>query len=149
MPSAIARSGDSTEIISSRRRNALAEITARMPGLSCQGSLGQFLDRYFVAESLATRLQNYYRADTGQRDADKIQISQLVAAHHRFSLHFTDDQARELFLGGSGKQGTKSARQLRNGYVHSLSSADRFEIESRSLVLVADLDAYIASCGQL
>lgn len=37
----------------------------------------------------------------------------------------------KIFKGDRGLRGQKSCRQLRNGYLHSLSNDDKLEIETR------------------
>ena len=135
--------------LTTRRCSALLEIATRSPGLGCQGLLGQFLDHYLVAESLATKLQYYYQVDTGQKSTDKIHVNQLIAAQRHFSLQFEDLRTKEIFLSGPGNGGCKSCRQLRNGYVHSLSVSDREEIEDRSKSLLIDLVDYLDSFKSL
>lgn len=138
-------------LLTGRRCNALLDIVGRTPGLGCQGKLGCFLDRYLVAEALAIRLQSYYQADAGLASTDKVLVNQLLAAQRNFAFIFDDLRTKEIFLGGTGTCGSKTCRQLRNGYVHSLSNADRREIEARSTPLLAALtdyiDAYTRHCS--
>jgi hypothetical protein len=116
----------------------LIEINQRSPGLLCQGDLGAFLDRYFVAEVVARKVTAFYQDDTKKQCSDKVQIQQLGAAILHFGIIFPESDLRTLFLGGEGLRGNKSARQLRNGYVHSLSVEDRSEIERTAPALKRD-----------
>lgn len=136
--------------LSAQRRGVLIEITQRSPGLSCQGDLGAFLDRYFVAEVLARKVTSFYQDDTKKQkpSADKIQIQILGAAIRHFGIIFPEPDIKNLFLGGKGRRGAKSARQLKNGYVHSLSVEDRAEIECVTSVLDPMLNVFIsATCA--
>lgn len=133
--------------LSIQRNGALVEITQRAPGFSCQGSLGMFLDHYFVAEVLARKIMSFYQDDTGKTHSDKMQIQQLNAAISHFNFALSEKDIRTLFLGGEGQRDTKSARQLRNGYVHSLSSADRREIEKNASTLISLLNNFIITAG--
>ena len=130
-------------ILSQKRKALLIDIARNQPGLSCQGILGLFLERYFASEAIALKIQSYYQSDTGKSNYDKIQITQLNAALTYFSIDFQASHAKAAFHGGPGKQGSKSARQLRNGYVHSLNSTDRVEIEGNSKHLISLMDSFI------
>lgn len=127
----------------------MIEITQRSPGLLCQGDLGAFLDRYFVAEVMARKVTAFYQDDTNKQSSDKIQVQQLGAAFRHFGIIFPESDVRTLFLGGEGLRGTKSARQLRNGYVHSLSVEDRAEIERMTPVLKHLLNGFISATWTL
>jgi hypothetical protein len=129
--------------LSQKRKALLIDIARNQPGLSCQGVLGLFLERYFASEAIALKIQSYYQTDTGKSNLDKIQITQLNAALAYFSIEFQSIDIKTVFHGGPGKQGVKSARQLRNGYVHSLNSADRVEIEANSKHFVDLMDSFI------
>lgn len=134
--------------LSAQRRGVLSEITQRSPGLLCQGDLGAFLDLYFVAEVLARKVTSFYQDDTKKPSSDKIQVQQLSAAIRHFGITFPESDIKTLFLGGEGLRGSKSARQLRNGYVHSLSVEDRAEIERMIPVLKHMLNGFIsATCA--
>lgn len=132
-------------VLSAQRRGVLIEITQRSPGFLCQGDLGAFLDRYFVAEVLARKVMSFYQDDTKKSGSDKIQVQQLSAAIRYFGIIFPESDIRTLFLGGEGLRGNKSARQLRNGYVHSLSAEDRVEIERMAPLLNDMLNRFIKS----
>ncbi len=110
------------------RRAAFQDIVNRRPGFSCQGQLGEFLDDYLVAESLLRRLIIYYASDTGRKVSEKLQTVQIVAAMSHFNLAFHRSDVTDAFEGGPGKRGFKSARQLRNGFLHDLSPEDKEEI---------------------
>jgi hypothetical protein len=125
------------------RQTIILDLISRMPGLTCQGKLGAFLDAYFVAEALARKLQSFYQTDTGKPTSDDLQITQLNAALRHFSVDYSPDDVREIFLGGKGNSGVKSARQLRNGYVHSLNDDDRAEIEENSRKITTLINLFV------
>jgi len=135
--------------LSVQRRGVLNEITQRLPGFSCQGVLGAFLDHYFVAEVLARKIMSFYQEDTNKSCLDKIQVQQLSAAIKYFKVSFPELDTRVLFLGGEGLRGNKSARQLRNGYVHSLSAEDRVEIERMAPQFNEMLNRFIKSISSM
>ena len=131
--------------LTKQRQSALAEVVQRATGFSCQGSLGAFFDQYLISEALARKLQLYYQSDTGKSASENIQLKQLNAAIQYFNINFSETDARALFLGGEGKNENKSARQLRNGYVHSLSQTDREAIERNIKTLNKLLRNFITS----
>jgi hypothetical protein len=129
------------------RKRILSEISQRTPGFCCQGKLGMFLDCYFVAEVLARKNISFYQDDIGKTHSKNWSISQLNATISHFGLVFSKNDIRTLFLGGEGLRGIKTARQLRNGYLHSLSFEDRSEIESNASALITLLERFIVAIG--
>jgi len=114
------------------RRAILIEIADRRPGFSCQGKIGDFLDDYLVAESILRRLISYYTTDTNRNLSKNLQTTQIEAAINYFKLSVNPSDIKVVFQGGSGKRGFKSARQLRNGFLHDLNPEDREEIIFKS-----------------
>lgn len=113
------------------RRSILVEIAARRPGFSCQGQIGDFLDDYLVAESLLRRLISYYVTDTAHKAAEYLNTVQIEAAMNHFNIATNQSDVIDAFQGGTGKRGFKSARQLRNGFLHDLNPDDRDEVLSK------------------
>jgi hypothetical protein len=111
------------------------EINRRKPGLSCQGQIGNFLDQYLVAESLLRQVITYYAKDTGAKVSEKLRTEQIIAALIHFDISVAKNDIIDTFQGGTGKRGIKSARQLRNGYLHDLDPEDRNEIESKATLI--------------
>lgn len=126
------------------RRSILAEIANRRPGFSCQGKLGHFLDDYLVAESLLRRLISYYAADTTRKASENLQTIQITAAMSHFNMAVRQSDVIDAFQGGPGKRGFKSARQLRNGYLHDLNPDDREEIISKLTKIKALLSGIVS-----
>lgn len=85
-----------------------------------------------------TRLQHYYQTDK-QLKKGKLNTEYLSKALEHFGLHLEKDKLLFLFKGGEGKKGQKSARQLRNGYLHQLSEADKSEIIDKHSMLIAEM----------
>jgi hypothetical protein len=117
--------------LSSARRSILVEIAGRKAGFSCQGEIGEFIDNYLVAESLLRRLISYYASDTGRKPSENLQTIQIEAALNHFKVSVNQADVIDSFQGGPGKRGFKSARQLRNGYLHDLNPDDRAELLSK------------------
>lgn len=111
-----------------RRNQGLKNTVSNDPGFSCQGVVGEFVGYYLRCEVFAQKLQDYYLNDISCEKEDKIYTNTLKKSLEHFSMHFSDSHLKAIFKGGKGKRGEKSARQLRNGYLHQLSSADRTEI---------------------
>lgn len=118
--------------LNSTRRSVLLEISDRRPGFSCQGKIGDFLDDYLVAESILRRLINYYTTDTNRNASGNLQTAQINAAINHFKITIKPSDITDAFQGGTGKRGFKSARQLRNGFLHDLNPDDQKEIVSKS-----------------
>ena len=118
-----------------RRNKGLSDAELKNPGFSCQGLVGEFISCYLRCDLFVTRLQNYYQTDK-QYKKTRLNTKALNEACEHFGLHFPEERILSLFQGGDGKRGRKSAKQLRNGYLHQLSEADRDEILTKGGVLV-------------
>jgi len=125
------RSKKQESALTQRRNTGLDDAVSKDPGFSCQGLVGEFISDYLRCDLFATRLMNYYQADK-QYKKTKLNTQALDEACRHFSLHFPKENILRLFRGGEGKRGEKSAKQLRNGYLHQLSKADRNEILEKS-----------------
>lgn len=127
-----------------RRNKELDKVHSRAPGFACQGSIGRFIDFYIRGEVLARKLQSYHRSDEGKSDLELVQINVLKSALRAFGLKFTEQEVKTLFAGGTGKRGSKSARQLRNGYLHTLSDADCQEISNKATKYTKLLEKFLS-----
>lgn len=125
------------------RNRELKAVHALDPGFSCQGVVGEFIGAYIQAEVFAKKLQKYYRTDVKNSGNDELQINTLKAALKHFNLTVPEADLSNLFSGGLGKRGSKSARQLRNGYLHALSSEDKKEIISKAKSFIPELQRFI------
>lgn len=121
-----------------RRNKGLANADATDPGFSCQGVVGEFVSVYLRAELLALKLQHYYQTDM-QNKQTSLNITALRRAIKHFNLHFSEEKILLIFRGGKGKRGNKSAKQLRNGYLHRLSEADKKEIVCNGKSLIKEM----------
>lgn len=133
------RTDKQAEALRQSRNKELKAVQLLDPGFSCQGSVGEFIGLYIQSEVFAKKLQQYYRTDTNKSGRDELQIQTLKAALKHFKVSFTDSDISALFKGGPGKRGSKSARQLRNGYFHALSPEDKKEIMSKVKTYILSL----------
>lgn len=97
---------------------------------------------YLQSDLFATRLQHYYQTDMGYKKT-KLNTASLNGALQHFGMHASAEIVLMLFQGGEGKRGNKSAKQLRNGYLHQLSEADRNEIISKAPLLIKEMKKFI------
>lgn len=126
--------------LSKKQKKELLNIAELEPGFTCQGKTGVFLDNWLICEILAKRLIMYHKKQ--KEPAINWSYTQFVAALKYFVIEYDDQKVKPAFQSGSkGIRGNKTARQLRNGYLHLLSNSDKIEIESRSTEL-ADLLSY-------
>lgn len=128
--------------LTKRRNNGLDDAARKDSGFSCAGDVGKFINLYLRCEIFATRLQHYYQTDKEHKQG-KLNTDSLSEALSHFSLPVDKDKILLLFKGGSGKKGSKSARQLRNGYLHQLSEADRLEIIEKYSELIAEMERFL------
>lgn len=112
-------------------------------GCACQGIIGEFIGICIQSEVFARKLQHYYRTDTRNKGKDELRIDVLSKALEHFNIFHSEDGLSDLFAGGKGYRGRKTARQLRNGYLHSLSPEDRKEILSKATMFIPKLRAFI------
>lgn len=131
------------DAIRKTRNKELYAIHSLDPGFSCQGLVGKFIGVYMQSEVFARKLQRYYYSDTNKNGGDELNIHTLKAALKHFHLDISESDIAVLFRGGSGVRGSKSARQLRNGYLHSLSDEDKNEIISKAHTFLPKLQNFI------
>ena len=114
---------------SSQQKKEIERIGQSFPGLSCQGSVGVFLDHWLICEALAKRLIMYHKKLTEL--PHHWTYEQVSAAIKHFRINIKPELNEKIFKGGRGKRGENTPRQIRNSYLHSLSPAEVVEIESR------------------
>jgi len=139
------KTGLQLEALRKARNKELKSVHALDPGFSCQGLVGEFIGIYIQSEVFAKKLQHYYRTDTNTSGKDELNKTTLKAALKHFNLSMPDSDVSLLFDGGRGKRGSKSARQLRNGYLHALSPDDRKEIMSKAKAFIPILRKFISN----
>lgn len=132
------------DALTAQRNKELRIVHSLDPGFSCQGIVGEFIGIYIQSEVFAKKLQTYYRTDSNKTGKDELQINTLKAALKHFNILTLEDDIPNLFRGGPGKRGSKSARQLRNGYLHALSAEDKKEIESKANIFISKLRKFIS-----
>ena len=125
--------------LAQRRNTGLDDAASKDPGFSCQGKVGEFISLYLRCELFATRLQHYYQTDK-QYKQGKLNTDSLSKAFEHFGFPLGKDKLLSIFKGGEGKRGKKSVKQLRNGYLHQLSEADRLEIIEKHLMLTKEMN---------
>ena len=131
--------------LTSQKKSTLDEISKRKIGLECAGSIGIFIEKYIRCEALATKMISYYTEDSRKPRPKVLQINQIKATFKYYDIeHLEPLEIEKLFSGGEGHRGSKSARQLRNGYLHSLSPNDRKEIEDNISSLIVLMDQFIS-----
>lgn len=118
-----------------RRNSGLNDAATKDPGFSCQGKVGLFISFYLRCELFATRLQHYYQLDKGYKKT-KLNIDKFKKAIKHFNIFLENKDCDLIYVGGTGKRGKKSARQLRNGYLHQLSESDKQEIIQKNYMLL-------------
>lgn len=126
------------------RNKELKAVQALNPGFSCQGLVGEFIGVYIQSEVVAKKLQQYYRTDTNKSGKDELRVNTLKAALKHFKLPFSESDVSSIFEGGPGRRGSKSARQLRNGYLHTLLLGDKKEIMSKAKIFIPKIRSFIS-----
>ncbi|EHI9242981.1 hypothetical protein [Vibrio parahaemolyticus] len=124
--------------LNSRRNQGLSQAENSDPGFGCQGIIGLFVGYYLRCEVFATKLQHFYQSDKGYKQTS-LNTKDFKSALTHFDIHLEEDKVIKIFQGGKGKRGTKSAKQLRNGYLHQLSSSDKTEIETNGTWFVGEM----------
>ena len=107
----------------------MASVSTKKIGLGCQGKLGTFIEKYVVCEATANKLAQFYKTDKKLKAGGILRKDELANSLKFFGIKVTQRDINTVFAGGSGKRGSKSARQIRNGFLHSISDSDRKEIE--------------------
>lgn len=135
--------------LSKRRKDAISDLFKLSPNFSCQGKVGQFVDNYILCEVIAKRIQHYYKVDTN-KGSPSLHITTLKSSLEHFDAKYDEAKIYNVFMGGTKKKGIKkSARQLRNGYLHELNENDKSEIEKRHVDLMQDLNYFLQLAKEL
>lgn len=128
--------------LNQRRNTGLDDAVSKDPGFSCQGKVGDFIGLYLRCELFATRLQHYYQTDKKYKKTG-LNTDSLAKALEHFGLYLGKIKLLSIFQGAAGKKGKKSARQLRNGYLHQLSNADKSEIIDKHSTLTLEMKRFL------
>jgi len=129
--------------IARKRHSELCKTLNLSSGFSCQGVVGQFVDRYILCEIIGKKIQKYYQHDLQKPTKPELNLTVLKAALKHFKCDFDGTLLADILRGGGGKKGEKSARQLRNGYLHSLNPEDKVEIEQNFDVLIKKIEEFL------
>lgn len=121
----------------------LKDLATNSPNFKTDKSnLGEFFNLYIICEITARRLVRYYRE--AKSDASNLISPSIDSAVNTFFPSKSNSiDVKKIFEGSEGKRGYKSCRQLRNGYLHSLSSSDKKEIEDRFEDLKTSMSAWL------
>jgi len=127
--------------LSAKQIKELKKILRLSPMFHVQGKLGDFFDYYLMCEVTARKLIFFKTGKTSQT----LYINSIDSTvKHYFPSQYTATPIDKIFSSGSKSgRNNKSCRQLRNGYIHSLSKEDKSEIESRIIVLKADMQKWL------
>lgn len=106
----------------------------------------QFLEKFMVCETLCKRIQEAYYTSTGKpkemRDI-KLNLTDIKAAMKYAGYVIPDKAMLSDIFSCEKKRGNKSAKELRNGIVHSLQVEDINEVFDRRLFLTTRMDEYL------
>ena len=105
----------------------------------CEGLVSEFIGTYIKAEIFAKKIQEYYKKEKKEKKINKIDIRILRNALQHFNVSITNID--KLFR-SKGKDG-KSARELRNGYLHSLSNKNIEGIKLNANFFINELKAFM------
>lgn len=126
--------------LSPQQKNEILKIGSSLPGFSCQGAVGSFLDNWLACEILAKKLIVYHKKLNDM--PSYWSYEQVSAATKYFCFQIDPILNKAIFKGGHGKRGSLTPRQLRNAYLHSMSAPDIDEIESRISELTSMLSGW-------
>ncbi len=133
-------------LLNENQRKALREIIDSEPGFKAQGVIGEFLDLWLVCEVLVKKLIMYQKSESEL--PMNWQWTQVGPALRNFGIMYEDEKVKPAFSGDrKAKRGEKSARVLRNGYLHTLSKSDTSEIERRKKELLLLLEYWKQAIG--
>jgi len=133
-------------LLNENQRRALREIIDSDPGFKAQGVIGEFLDLWLICEVLVKKLIMYQKGDSELPMS--WQWTQVGPALKHFGIMYEEEKLKPAFSGDrKAKRGEKSARVLRNGYLHTLSKPDRSEIEGRKKELLPLLKYWKQAIG--
>jgi hypothetical protein len=127
--------------LKSNHFNELQKIIKQKPNFSVQGSLGEFFDLYLVCEATARKIVSY---NSGTSSKELHFASIMSAVNTYFPNKLTNSTITQIFNSNFGKRNNRTCRQLRNGYLHSLSEKDKIEIVSRIDSLKNDMNKWIS-----
>lgn len=130
--------------LSQQERKELRKCTRNIVGFRVQGNLGLFIDKYLVCELLARKIIEYKNNRSNKNGSQNYTIMQIKASYKTLlNIAYAPGVIDIIFPGGEGIRGQKSPRQLRNGFIHSISKHDIEEIDINIKALVSAMDEWI------
>lgn len=106
----------------------------------------QFLEKFMVCETICKRILDAYYTSKGKKKAMrdiKLNLTDIKAAMKYAGYIITDNALLGDVFSSEDKRGSKSAKSLRNGIVHSLQIEDINEVFNRHSFLMLRMDAYL------
>ena len=128
-------------------KKRIKQIEAVLSNSTTKANKDSFLEKYMKCEVACKLIIVEYEISKRKPisyDEVKMHFQVIVAACRHVGLSISDDILRRLFS-SSDKRGHCSAKTLRNAIVHSLSTNDIKEVNSRFTTLNSDMDAFLRS----
>lgn len=128
--------------LSAQQRRALQRQTKDAP--PADAKVTEFLEAFCFFEALVRTIGKYYRARNGALPKSEVHeplnLDVVDRSFKHFGIALSAQELNLLLSSGSRKRGSKSARNLRNGVVHTWAKEDRTEICDRFARLKGVLD---------
>ena len=106
-------------------------------------SIQDFCALYMTCEATARKLIKYYKDANGLPVKQNFSILEVNAAVRHFGLTINQPIIDKIFKSGDGIRNSKTCRQLRNSFFHTLQKEDRQEIIDRFVDLKSDMDTWL------
>lgn len=126
-------------------KKRIQQIEVLLSNATVKANMDSFLNKYVLCELACKLIIMEYKAAKKQSlpyNDIKMQTQVIVAACHHVCLKVSDEVLRRLFS-SADKRGSYSAKKLRDAIVHSMSINDIKEVNTRSIELHADMDAFL------
>ena len=128
------------------RFKALNNLLSPTYNVNHHPEIAQFISRYIDCEIIARRLIRFFKRDKEKRQVSSLYLPTLRRATTYFDIDVSEALLSGIFAGGEGKRGEKSARQLRNGYVHKKSPQDCEEMLANFNSWITLMDTFLDHC---
>ncbi len=134
--------------LSSQQKKALKKHFANSPSESELVVVSDFLQRFFLLESVLRRVGSYYRSRHPQAKStsghEPLNIQGIKRSFENFKIKISNERLELLLDSSRRTRSDKSARVLRNAVVHHWSALDIKEINSRQVLLVDAINETVA-----
>ena len=153
------------------RTKALQCVLHAKPSLTTDIALFDFLSTYILCEALASKIIEYWATDLPPKSVrpgklvacsecgaeieravsrnkssgngfKTLDVGNLKKALIHFEINLPAESTDSIYKSGKGIVKQRTARQLRNGYAHSLSSSAKEEINERSRELLDVMEKF-------